>query len=178
MVVEVMGRYAGWIALTAGLAGGAHVVLIPEIEYDVDRVIAAFHRRHGRGVSYSIAVVAEGARPKGGGLSVVTAGDPTRQEKLGGAAQKLCDAITAKTRYEVRATRTSSPAGSTSLSFLIAFSIGLATIRPPSSAATCPNWPSAISSTTFTPNRVASSRSNAHGAPPRCTWPSTVVRTS
>ncbi|HTR54336.1 MAG TPA: ATP-dependent 6-phosphofructokinase [Kofleriaceae bacterium] len=104
MVVEVMGRYAGWIALTAGLAGGAHVVLIPEIEYDVDRVIAAFHRRHGRGVSYSIVVVAEGARPKGGALSVVTAGDATHQERLGGAAQRLCDAICARTRYDVRAT--------------------------------------------------------------------------
>src|SRR5690349_18453948 len=104
MIVEVMGRYAGWIALTSGLAGGAHVVLIPEIEYDPDRVIAAFHRRHGRGVSYSIVVVAEGARPKGGALSIVTAGDRTRQEKLGGAAQKLCDLIAARTDYEVRTT--------------------------------------------------------------------------
>src|SRR3954464_8837524 len=57
MIVEVMGRYAGWIALTAGLAGGAHVVLVPEIDYDPDKVIAAFHRRHGRGVSYSIVVI-------------------------------------------------------------------------------------------------------------------------
>ena len=104
MIVEVMGRYAGWIALTAGLAGGAHVVLIPEIEYDPDRVIAAFHRRHGRGVSYSIVVVAEGARTKGGALSIVAAGDRTRQEKLGGAAQKLCDVIAARTDYEVRTT--------------------------------------------------------------------------
>ncbi|HEY5938139.1 MAG TPA: 6-phosphofructokinase, partial [Kofleriaceae bacterium] len=48
MIVEVMGRYAGWIALTSGLAGGAHVCLIPEIDYDPDRVIEAFHRRHGR----------------------------------------------------------------------------------------------------------------------------------
>src|SRR5690349_557427 len=104
MVVEVMGRYAGWIALTAGLAGGAHVVLIPEIDYDPDKVLAAFHKRHGRGVSYSIVVVAEGARPKGGALSIVTAGDRTRQEKLGGAAQKLCDLIAARTDYEVRTT--------------------------------------------------------------------------
>ncbi|MBA3394218.1 MAG: 6-phosphofructokinase [Deltaproteobacteria bacterium] len=104
MIVEVMGRYAGWIALTAGLAGGAHVVLIPEIDYDPDRVIEAFHRRHGRGVSYSICVVSEGAKPKGGHLSVVTAADPTKQEKLGGAGQRLADLIAAKTEYEVRTT--------------------------------------------------------------------------
>jgi phosphofructokinase-like protein len=104
MIVEVMGRYAGWIALTSALAGGAHVCLIPEIEYDADRVIEAFHRRHGRGVSYSIVVVAEGARQKGGAHSVVTAGDPTKQEKLGGAGQRLADMISTNTEYEVRTT--------------------------------------------------------------------------
>ncbi len=104
MVVEVMGRYAGWIALTSALAGGAHVCLIPEIDYDVDRVVEAFNRRHGRGVSYSIVVVSEGAKAKGGALSVVTAGDATKQEKLGGAGQRLAEAIQAKTDYEVRTT--------------------------------------------------------------------------
>ena len=104
MIVEVMGRYAGWIALTAGLASGAHVVLIPEIDYDPDRVIEAFHRRHGRGVSYSIVIVAEGAKPKGGALSVVAPADATRQEKLGGAGGKLAELICAKTEYEVRST--------------------------------------------------------------------------
>jgi 6-phosphofructokinase 1 len=104
MIVEVMGRYAGWIALTAGLAGGAHVVLIPELDYDPDRVIAAFHRRHGRGVTHSIVVVAEGAKAKGGALSVVEVGDRTRAERLGGAAQRLADLILAKTEYEVRTT--------------------------------------------------------------------------
>ena len=79
MVVEVMGRYAGWIALTAGLAGGAHVVLIPEIEYDPTRVIEAFHRRHGRGISYSIVVVAEGAQAEGRrARRSQAAGDATR----------------------------------------------------------------------------------------------------
>jgi 6-phosphofructokinase 1 len=102
MIVEVMGRYAGWIALTAGLAGGAHVVLIPEVDYDPDRVIEAFHRRHGRGVSYSVVVVSEGAKPKGGQLSVVTPGDATKQEKLGGAGQKLAQLIMDRTEYEVR----------------------------------------------------------------------------
>jgi ATP-dependent phosphofructokinase / diphosphate-dependent phosphofructokinase len=104
MIVEVMGRYAGWIALTAGLAGGAHVVLIPEIEYDPERVIEAFHRRHGRGVSHSIVVVAEGAKARGGGLAVMAAGDATKQERLGGAGQRLAEIIAAKTDYEVRST--------------------------------------------------------------------------
>ena len=104
IVVEVMGRYAGWIALTAGLAGGAHVVLIAEIDYDPDKVLAAFHRRHGRGVSYSIVVIAEGAKPKGGTLSVERAGDVTKQERLGGAGQHLVELIAAKTEYEVRNT--------------------------------------------------------------------------
>jgi len=104
MIVEVMGRYAGWIALTSGLAGGAHVVLIPEIDYDPDKVIDAFHRRHGRGVSYSIVVVAEGAKAKGGALSVAVAGDATKQEKLGGAGQRIAEIINAKTEYEVRST--------------------------------------------------------------------------
>ncbi|HVK89486.1 MAG TPA: ATP-dependent 6-phosphofructokinase [Kofleriaceae bacterium] len=104
MIVEVMGRYAGWIALTSALAGGANVCLIPEIEYDLDRVIESIHRRHGRGVSYSIIVVAEGAKPKGGVHAVVTAGDATKQEKLGGAGQRLAEMITEKTDYEVRTT--------------------------------------------------------------------------
>jgi len=104
IVVEVMGRYAGWIALTAGLAGGAHVVLIPEIDYDPERVLAAFHRRHGRGVSYSIVVISEGAKPKGGSLAVERAADPTRQEKLGGAGARLTEMIAANTEYEVRNT--------------------------------------------------------------------------
>jgi 6-phosphofructokinase 1 len=104
MIVEVMGRYAGWIALTSALAGAANVCLIPEIEYDIDRVIDAFHRRHGRGVSYSIVVVAEGAKPKGGQLAVVTAGDVTKQERLGGAGVQLADMIMQRTDYEVRTT--------------------------------------------------------------------------
>jgi phosphofructokinase-like protein len=104
MIVEVMGRYAGWIALTAALAGGAHVCLIPEIDYDPDRVIEAFHRRHGRGVSYSIVVVSEGAKPKGGSLSVVTPGDPTKQERLGGAGQRVAELIASRTDYDVRTT--------------------------------------------------------------------------
>jgi 6-phosphofructokinase 1 len=104
IIVEVMGRYAGWIAMTAGLAAGAHVVLIPEIEYDLDRVIEAFHKRHGRGVSYSIVVVAEGAKPKGEDYKVAVKGDATKQDRLGGAGQRLAEVIQQKTDYEVRVT--------------------------------------------------------------------------
>jgi 6-phosphofructokinase 1 len=104
IIVEVMGRYAGWIAMTAGLAAGAHVVLIPEIEYDIDRVIEAFHKRHGRGVSYSIVVVAEGAKPRGEDYKVAEKGDVTKQDRLGGAGQRLAEVIQARTEYEVRVT--------------------------------------------------------------------------
>ncbi|MCG8418594.1 MAG: ATP-dependent 6-phosphofructokinase [Proteobacteria bacterium] len=104
MICEVMGRYAGWIALTAGLAGGADVVLIPEIEYDVKRVVKSFHKRHSRGVSYSVVVIAEGAKPSGGKLAVEESGDATRQEKLGGAGHRLADEIRQLTDYEVRVT--------------------------------------------------------------------------
>lgn len=104
MLVEVMGRYAGWIALTAGIAGGAHVTLLPEIDYDPERVLEAVHRRHGRGVSYSIVVVAEGAKAKGDALSVLAAGDATKQEKLGGAAEKLARFLAERSEYEVRTT--------------------------------------------------------------------------
>jgi 6-phosphofructokinase 1 len=104
MVVEVMGRYAGWIALTAGLAGGAHAVLMPEIEFDPQRVVDAIHRRHGRGASYSVVVVAEGAKPMGGAFTVEVAGDATRQEKLGGIGAKLSDMIASRCDYEVRTT--------------------------------------------------------------------------
>lgn len=66
MVLEVMGRYAGWIALDAGLAGGADVILIPEKPFDMKDVCAFIKRRLGRGKGFSIVVVAEGAKPKGG----------------------------------------------------------------------------------------------------------------
>jgi phosphofructokinase-like protein len=104
IICEVMGRYAGWIALTAGLAGGAHVVLVPEIDYDIDKVIASFNRRSARGVSYSIVVCAEGAKPKGGDYAVEVKGDVTKQDKLGGAGQRLAEMITSRTEYEVRTT--------------------------------------------------------------------------
>jgi 6-phosphofructokinase 1 len=104
IICEVMGRYAGWIAINAGIASGADVILVPEIDYDIDRVVRALHKRHGRGISYSIVVVAEGAKPTGGGYAEARAADPTQQAKLAGAGQRLAVEISEKTDYDVRVT--------------------------------------------------------------------------
>ncbi len=72
LVVEVMGRSAGWIALHSGLAGGADVILIPEIPFDIDEVCRLIARRHERGRYFSIVVAAEGAMPKAGTMTVAT----------------------------------------------------------------------------------------------------------
>jgi phosphofructokinase-like protein len=66
MILEVMGRYTGWIALEAGIAGGADIVLIPEKPFDIDEVCALIKRRQERGRNFSIVVIAEGAKPEGG----------------------------------------------------------------------------------------------------------------
>jgi 6-phosphofructokinase 1 len=81
MVVEVMGRYAGWIALNAGVSADAHAILIPEIPYDLAKVAEAIREREGRGRRHAIVVVAEGAKPRGGTESVV--------ERRAGAADRL-----------------------------------------------------------------------------------------
>src|SRR5690606_4125888 len=71
IIREVMGRYAGWIAMEAGLAGAADVILIPEIDYDCSEIVGHLRRKHEGRDTYSIIVVAEGAKPKGGELSVL-----------------------------------------------------------------------------------------------------------
>ena len=70
MVVEVMGRHAGWIALHSGIAGGGDVILIPERPFDIDEVCSLISRRHARGRNFSIVVVAEGASPREGTMEV------------------------------------------------------------------------------------------------------------
>ena len=70
MALEVMGRYAGWIALHSGIAGGADVILIPEIPYSINSVIGKIRARQAAGKQFSIIVVAEGARPVGGEMSI------------------------------------------------------------------------------------------------------------
>ena len=102
IVVEVMGRYAGWIALHAGTAGGADVILIPEIPYDYDKVVECLRQRDERGARFSIVVVAEGARPKDGKLSIVEEAHGGHVERLGGAAKACGDELTNLTGKETR----------------------------------------------------------------------------
>jgi ATP-dependent phosphofructokinase / diphosphate-dependent phosphofructokinase len=103
IVVEVMGRYAGWIALYAGIAGGADVVLIPEIPFDLTKVAARIREREGWGARFSIVVVAEGAFPVGGGRTVAAAGTPDRAERLGGIGASIARDLEALTGKETRA---------------------------------------------------------------------------
>src|SRR5258708_200423 len=85
LVVEVMGRTAGWIALHSGLAGGADVILIPELPFDIEEVCRVIHRRHSRGRNFSIVVAAEGATPKEGTMQVARGGkDEFGHARLGG----------------------------------------------------------------------------------------------
>jgi ATP-dependent phosphofructokinase / diphosphate-dependent phosphofructokinase len=105
MVVEVMGRHAGWIALYSGLAGGADVILIPERPFDIDEVCRLIRRRHARGRYFSIVVVAEGAVPREGTMEVMTgAEDEFGHVRLGGMGQRLEHEIERRTGYETRAT--------------------------------------------------------------------------
>jgi 6-phosphofructokinase 1 len=105
MVVEVMGRYAGWIALHAGVAGGADVILMPEIPYDMVRVAEHIRRRDALGAKFSIVVVAEGAVPAGGKATLVEEARGGRVERLGGigahVAAKLGEMTEKDARYVV-----------------------------------------------------------------------------
>ena len=106
MILEVMGRNAGWIALEAGIAGGAHIILIPEIEYDVQYVIKKIKLRAGGGSPYSIIMIAEGAREKGQGTIKAEAAEGRLQgvEKLGGVGFYLAKQIEKQINLEVRTT--------------------------------------------------------------------------
>jgi 6-phosphofructokinase 1 len=102
MVVELMGRYAGWIALHSGVSGSADVILIPEIPFDIDRVCDKIREREARGRRFSIVVVAEGARPLGGTLVIQDAGGAGRAERLGGIGAVVAEAIAERTGKETR----------------------------------------------------------------------------
>jgi ATP-dependent phosphofructokinase / diphosphate-dependent phosphofructokinase len=105
MIVEVMGRHAGWIALHAGLAGGADVILIPERPFDIDEVCRLIERRTSRGRYFSIVVVAEGAVPKEGTMETVQGPeDEFGHVRLGGIGQRLEREIESRTGVESRAT--------------------------------------------------------------------------
>ena len=107
MVLEVMGRYAGWIALESAIAGGADVALIPEIPYDLEKAAQKIINRKNRGKSFSIVVVAEGAKPKGGDISVKETrdnGSGVDNTKLGGAGEKVAKKLQEMTGLEARCT--------------------------------------------------------------------------
>ena len=105
MVVETMGRYAGWLALHAGIAGGGDIILIPEIPYCLEPICETTVSRSKRGRQFTIVVVAEGAKPKGGELvarkEVADASDPIR---LGGIGNKLAQDVESQTGLEPRVT--------------------------------------------------------------------------
>jgi ATP-dependent phosphofructokinase / diphosphate-dependent phosphofructokinase len=105
MVVEVMGRYSGWIALHAGVAGGADVILIPEIPYDLNIVAKCIMARDALGARFSIVVVAEGAKAKDGSLSLISEARGGYAERLGGAglvcARQLEELTGKETRHVV-----------------------------------------------------------------------------
>ena len=102
LVVEVMGRYAGWIALYAGVAGGADAILIPEIPFDIKLVTQRLLERDRWGAKFSIVVVAEGAYAKGGTLSLVEAAHGAFSERLGGVGALVCQALAHETGKETR----------------------------------------------------------------------------
>lgn len=105
MVIEVMGRNSGWIALEAGLAGGADTILIPEFPIDIDEVTALIKKRHQRGKSFSIIVVAEGARFKEGQEVLQEEElDAFGHVRLGGIGQILAKEIEKRTWFETRVT--------------------------------------------------------------------------
>jgi len=105
MVLEVMGRYAGWIALYTGLAGGADCILIPEIAYNMDAVLGHIARRKESGKLFSTIVIAEGAVPLGGELTVARIVEGSHEKvRLGGVGEKLARQIEERTGIESRCT--------------------------------------------------------------------------
>ncbi|HEX9090338.1 MAG TPA: ATP-dependent 6-phosphofructokinase [Anaerolineales bacterium] len=101
IVMEVMGRYAGWIALESGLAGSADVILIPEIPYDLEKVAEKVRDREEHGSLFSIVVVAEGAKPKGGTISIISR-EAGGAERLGGCGAKVAEELEELTGKETR----------------------------------------------------------------------------
>lgn len=132
MVVELMGRYAGWIALHAGLAGGADVILIPEIPFNYKSVFEKIRRREAAGRHFSIVVVAEGATEVGHGLMTQGPKELGREVILGGIGHAVGQEIALKTGKETRTTvlghlqRGGSP---TSFDRLLGLRFGTAAIR-------------------------------------------------
>lgn len=103
MILEVMGRDAGWICLSAAMAGGAHVALIPEIPYHIEKVAAEINDRVENGRGFAIVVIAEGAKPFGGDITARPSDQPGYQNKiLGGVGHRLLEEINGKVDVEAR----------------------------------------------------------------------------
>lgn len=132
-VVELMGRYAGWIALNSGVASSCDAILIPEIPYDIESVCRMIREREQTGRHYAIIVAAEGAKPKGGAMTTKGRGEAGRQEPvLGGVADRVAQEITERTGKETRTLvlghlqRGGTP---TSFDRLVALRFGVAAVR-------------------------------------------------
>lgn len=102
MVVEVMGRYVGWIALHSGISGSADVILIPEIPFDIEKVCNKIRQLTLIGKDYAIVVVAEGAKPIGGEVTVLEERKPGEEVRLGGIGRKVSEEIRKRTGKETR----------------------------------------------------------------------------
>ncbi len=102
MVLEVMGRYAGWIALYAGVAGGADVVLIPEIPFCYDSICAKITEREGKGKHFTLVIVAEGAREKDGGFVTTSSQEANREAHLGGIGHVVAQELGKRSGKETR----------------------------------------------------------------------------
>ncbi len=132
MVVEVMGRYAGWIALHAGISGGAHAILIPEIAFDLDKVAVKIRERDAEGRMYSLVVVAEGAQPRQGQRAVLAPAEIGHAERLGGMGEHVAAELGRLTQKDARVVvlghllRGGSP---TSFDRLAALRFGTAAVR-------------------------------------------------
>ncbi len=131
LVVEVMGRYAGWIALESGISGSADAILIPEIPYDIHSVVEKIKDRDRQNKNFSIVVVAEGAKPKGGTVSVIEK-EAGKAERLGGIGEKVAAELQELTGKETRLVvlghllRGGSP---TTFDRLVALRFGAAAVR-------------------------------------------------
>lgn len=102
MVVEVMGRHTGWIALHSGVSATADIILIPEIPYDIERVCAKIDSRYAEGRRFGIVVAAEGAFPRDGDASLVHSAEPGLAARYGGLAERLAAQIADRTGHETR----------------------------------------------------------------------------
>jgi 6-phosphofructokinase 1 len=105
MIIEVMGRYAGWLALCSGLAGGGDIILMPEFPYDIDAVCQVIRARNAKGKTFSIVVVGEGSKPIGGEMVVKQRIEHSPDAiRLGGISNRIAAQIEGLTNIECRVT--------------------------------------------------------------------------